>query len=159
MALLMGTGERRPRRAARAAALGVLLLLGRLGSPAIGGEARIVVIVHPERETSTTPAELRRIWLRQRRLWDDGSAIVPVSREPGAETRARFELEVLHRSPEWLARYWGERYFEGVLPPITFVSDEAVRRYVAAHRDAIGYVAAAAADGSVRIVWTSTAVP
>lgn len=159
MALLTGAGKRRPGRAVRAAALGLLLLLGRPASPASGGPGGIVVIVHPERAIATSPADLRRIWLRQRRLWDDGEAIVPVGREPGAETRARFELEVLHRSPGWLARYWDERYFEGILPPITFVSDEAVRRYVAAHRDAIGYVAASAADSSVRIVWTTVARP
>jgi hypothetical protein len=39
-----------------------------------------------------------------------------------------------------------------VLPPATFASAEAVRRFVAAEPNAIGYVAANAVDDSVRVV-------
>ena len=43
-------------------------------------------------------------------------------------------------------------YFNGVLPPATLASDEAVRRFVADEPRAIGYVRREAVDDSVRVV-------
>ncbi|MBI5087609.1 MAG: hypothetical protein HZB15_01705 [Actinobacteria bacterium] len=59
------------------------------------------------------------------------SAAVPV--------RGTFTRRVLHMDRARLQAYWNEQYFHGVFPPAVLSSAVAVRRYVAADRNAIGY--------------------
>jgi ABC-type phosphate transport system substrate-binding protein len=133
---------------ARAAALIALLLA--LAAPALAEE--LVVIVHPAREASLDLDEIAQIYLRQRRRWPGGEPIVPVNRESDSPVREWFSQAVLAQSPQRLALYWNQQYFHGVLPPATFASDEAVRRFVAGEKRAIGYIRASALDASVRVV-------
>jgi len=133
-----------------AAPLGFALVLA-LGQPAWA--EGIAVIVHPEREADGLAAEvIAQIYLKQRGFWPEGEAIVPINREAGSAIREGFSRRVLGRRASKLRSYWNRRYFQGVLPPATLASDEAVRRFVAAEPRAIGYVSASAVDGSVRVV-------
>jgi len=95
---------------------------------------------------------VRRIYLRQRRFWDDREPVLPVNREYGSDTRKEFERIVFADLRVPLSRYWNEQYFLGVLPPATLVSDAAVRQYVAARPNAIGYIDARNVDDSVRVL-------
>jgi hypothetical protein len=126
-----------------------------LGSVAASGEPQppsVVVIVHPSRSGAVTREEVRTIYLRQRRFWEDGNPILPVNREYGCEVRKIFEDNLFKDLKVPLSRYWNEQYFLGVLPPATLASDSAVRQYVAARPDAIGYIDARNLDDSVRVV-------
>jgi len=121
-----------------------------LAAPAGGGE--LVVIVHPERQVRLSRSELAQIYLKKRRFWDDGEAIVPVNRDSGSAARARFVRIVFGENARQLEVYWNRQYFGGVRPPATLASDEAVRRFVANERLAIGYVDGGVVDTSVRVV-------
>ncbi len=132
------------------AALGGLLVALALASPARAEE--LVVIVHPERSEALALDDVAQIYLKQRRFWASGERIVPVNRESESSARAAFARAVFDRSPRQLAVYWNRQYFLGVLPPATLASDEAVKRFVAREKLAIGYVHPSAADGSVRVV-------
>jgi hypothetical protein len=124
-----------------------------LVAPAARASAEpIVVIAHPQREARLDLDALAQIYLRQRRHWPGGDPIVPVNHTAGSPVRAGFDRAVLQRTPEQLAVYWNRQYFLGVLPPGTLASDEAVKRFVAHERRAIGYVRASALDDSVRVV-------
>ena len=136
-------------RAATGATLAAMLLLA-CTAPAASDE--LAVIVHPMREAVLDAGDLAQIYLKQRRRWPDGAAIVPVNREPASAERVQFARTVLGQSPEQLAVYWNRRYFHGVQPPATLASDEAVKRFVASEPRAIGYVRASALDASVRAV-------
>ena len=48
--------------------------------------------------------------------------------------------------------YWNQEYFQGVFPPATLSSSNAMKRYVAADRNAIGYVWLTEVDEAVRVV-------
>ena len=128
----------------------LVMLVGMLLAEASPAEEHqeLVVITHPSRAIAIDADDVRRIFLRQRRFWPDGAAIVPVNQEDGV-LRELFDRVVLQSEPARLGTYWDRRYFEGVFPPITLASDEAVRRYVAAKPNAIGYVDARAVDESV----------
>jgi ABC-type phosphate transport system substrate-binding protein len=128
------------------------LLLFFLTGTARAAEPETVVIVHPSRTDRVTLEELKRIYLRQRRFWDDREPVLPVNREYGSDTRKEFERIVFGELPMPLSRYWNEQYFLGVLPPATLASDSAVRQYVAARRNAIGYIDARNLDDSVRVL-------
>jgi len=111
----------------------------------------ILVIVHPERSERIDADDIAQIYLKQRRHWRDGKTIVPLNREPESELRAAFARAVIALSPQQLSVHWNRQYFLGVLPPATLASDEAVKRFVARERRAIGYVRASALDDSVRV--------
>jgi ABC-type phosphate transport system substrate-binding protein len=131
------------------------LLLGVLAAAAVAGPAAagdLVVIVHADRNQTLTEAEVAQIFLRQRRFWEDGEAIVPVNRDSGSEAREVFALRIFGESTRRLEIYWNRQYFQGVLPPATLASDEAVKRFVATERRAIGYIAADRVDATVRAV-------
>ena len=123
-----------------------------LTTPSVGAEPNeLAVIVHPTRAPPLDAIELRRIYLKQRRFWPDGSAIVPINREDGP-LRSAFD-RLLDDEPARLGAYWNRRYFEGVFPPITLASDEAIRRYVASRPNAIGYIDARTVDASVAVAF------
>jgi ABC-type phosphate transport system substrate-binding protein len=131
-------------------ALGLALLAGI--AAADEPPPQVVMIVHPSRTGAVTRAEVQRIYLKQHRFWEDGQAILPVNREYGSDVRKTFERIVFTDWKIPLSRYWNEQYFLGVLPPATLASDSAVRQYVAARPDAIGYIDARNLDDSVRVV-------
>lgn len=135
----------------------VLLLL--LAAPSAAEDlVELAVIVHPSRAVTVDVDDLRRIYLKQRRFWPDGSPIVPINREDGPLRRILDQL-VGGPEPARLAAYWDRRYFEGIFPPITLASDEAVRRYVASRPNAIGYVDARVVDASVHVALRLPARP
>jgi len=104
-------------------------------------DTRVKVIVHPSRATHLTKDEVRAIYLKQKRFWDDGQPIIPINLEAGSDARESFSQSVFGQGSRRLAAFWNQRYFEeGGFPPATLASQEAVIRFVAANRNAIGYV-------------------
>lgn len=128
----------------------VLLLVCTLADVARAGD--LVVIAHPNREVRLTAAEVARIFLRKRRFWSDGKAIVPVNRESGSGARDTFVRLLFGEDARALVVYWNRQYFRGVLPPATLASDEAVKRFVATESRAIGYIAPDLLDDTVHVV-------
>lgn len=109
------------------------------------------IIVHPSRQVELDLSDVALIFLKQRRFWKDGSAIVPVNRSAGSEARESFAKAVFGSEVIGHAAYWNRQYFRGVLPPISLASDEAVLRYVASEPRSIGYTPARLVDESVRV--------
>jgi ABC-type phosphate transport system substrate-binding protein len=127
-------------------------LLATALTAAASAAADLAVIVHAERQVQLTSAEVAQIYLKRRRFWDDGGAIVPVNRDSGSRERVEFVRRVFGEEARALEVYWNRQYFQGVLPPATLASDEAVKRFVARERLAIGYIAPELVDASVRVV-------
>ncbi len=96
--------------------------------------------------------DLTNIYLKRRRFWDDGTPIVPLNREAGSTARETFSRRVLGGPSATFVGYWNDQYFHGVFPPATLSSSDAVKRYVAADRNAIGYVWSDELDDSVRVL-------
>jgi len=117
---------------------------------AVAGD--LVVIVHADREERLGRTEIAQIYLKKRRFWGDGEGIVPVNRNSGSEARELFVHRIFGDQARQLGRYWNRQYFQGVLPPATLASDEAVKRFVASEPRAIGYIDADLVDDSVRVV-------
>lgn len=130
-----------------------LLVVSLLAVPAIAEESRgVVVIVHPARQAELSEEAIAQIYLRRMRFWSDGDPVVPLNLPTATSLRERFSRRVLRQNDARLSDYWNRQYFYGVLPPATLASTEAVRRYVAADPNAIGYVPASEVDESVRVV-------
>jgi ABC-type phosphate transport system substrate-binding protein len=131
----------------------LLVLVTLIAAPAGADEpGHIAVIVHPSRKVELSLDTLGQVYLRRKRFWDDGSAIVPLNLAAGSAIRETFARSVLRQSEARLAEYWNRQYFYGILPPATLASTQAIVRYVAAEPNAIGYVPAADVDGTVQVV-------
>lgn len=140
------------RRAFRVArALGLLVVVS-AASAALGQE--LAVVVRVDRKVDLTLQEIAQIYLKKRRFWEDGNAIVPINRDAGSSPRELFQRLVFGTDTRRLSVYWNREYFRGVLPPATLASDEAVRRFVANEPRAIGYLPPDAVDDTVRVVLT-----
>ena len=137
---------------ARAIVAAVALLLSLAPSAVAEDRPAIAVIVHPSRTDAFSLELLGHIYLRRKRFWDDGTPIVPLNLSAEAPLRAAFTERVLRQSDARLADYWNRQYFYGVTPPATLASTAAMRRYVAADPNAVGYVPASEVDDSVRVV-------
>jgi ABC-type phosphate transport system substrate-binding protein len=116
-------------------------------------DARVKLITHPSRAAQLSESEVRAIYLKQKRFWDDGDAIIPINREAGSEPRELFSRKLFGQDSRRLAAYWNQRYFEaGEFPPATLASEEAVMRFVAGNENAIGYVTMDDVASSVAVV-------
>ena len=137
-----------PRRLFAAVVLVAVLASLTVAEP-LGG---IAVIVHPSRRVELTVDLLGQIYLKRKRFWEDGTAIVPLNLAAGTDLRHAFGERVLHQTEARLAEYWNRQYFYGTLPPVTLGSTQAIVRYVAADPNAIGYVPTREVDSTVRVV-------
>jgi len=130
--------------------LGAILVLA--GTLAPSPPPALVLIVNPSRGDQLTIVDASAIYLKKRRFWPDGQAIVPLNLPAETAAREEFSQRVLGRGSDRLSAYWDQQYFQGVFPPVTLSSSAAVKRYVASDRNAVGYIGAREVDGSVRVV-------
>ncbi len=111
----------------------------------------IVNIANPVKALSD--AELRRIFLKQSRMWPHGEPMVPVDWDSTHYLRSVFSKDVLNRSVREMAEYWVQQSMtQGLNPPSTQRSARAIRRFVASVPGAISYVPPSEVDETVRVV-------
>lgn len=122
---------------------------------AVGSEEVLAVIVPQGFVDKTISAqELGLIFKRKKLFWDDGSRIQPVNLPSDDPLRRQFSLRVMKTLPESQSQYWNSMYYHGVFPPHVVGSSEAMLRYVAETRGAIGYVEACRTDSRVKpLLW------
>jgi len=101
-----------------------------------------------------SPNSLKLIYLRKQLYWPNGKRIFPVNLYTEHSIRSQFSQSVLGSLPKQQIDYWNGLYFNGIQPPHSVNSEEAVLRYIAQTPYAIGYVDACLVDSRVRpILW------
>lgn len=113
-----------------------------------------VVIVNTANPVKTlTTAELRRIFMKQSRMWPHGEQAVPVDWDSTHYMRAVFSKQALNRSVREMAEYWVQQSMtQGLPPPSTQRSARSVLRFVASVPGAISYVPPSEVNNTVRVV-------
>lgn len=107
-------------------------------------------------ELNLAPNQLSLIYWRKQLYWPKGLRIKPVNLSTDHPLRLQFSQTVLGSAPKTQIDYWNGQYFNGVLPPHSVNSEEAVLRYVTQTKGAIGYVDACNIDERVRtVLWIS----
>jgi ABC-type phosphate transport system substrate-binding protein len=132
------------------AALIVLMWTG----PASTEIIPFVVIVNKANPVATlSMTELRRIFMKQSRMWPHGEPMVPVDWDSTHYLRAVFSKDVLDRSVREMQEYWVQQSMtQGLTPPSTQRSARAVLRFVAGVPGAISYVPPSEVDETVRVL-------
>ena len=113
-----------------------------------------VIIVNKANPVKTLPiVELRRIFMKQSRMWPHAEPMVPVDWDSTTEMREVFSKQVLNRSVREMQEYWIKQSMtQGIAPPSTQRSARSVLRFVASVPGAISYVAPVDLDGTVNVV-------
>jgi ABC-type phosphate transport system substrate-binding protein len=119
----------------------------------VRAQERLAVIVSVDRTVDLSLDEIAQIFLKKRRFWHAGESIVPVNRNATSTAREVFTRVIFHKEARFLQTYWNRQYYDGILPPVTLASDEAVKRFVAQEPNAIGYIDEDLVDTSVRVVF------
>ena len=143
----------------------ISLLLSGLPLAFAESNAPVIAIVVNSDELAVATNELNLIYWRKQLYWPKGQRIKPVNLRPEHPLRQQFSQIILGSPPKKQIDYWNGQYFNGILPPYSVNSEEAVLRYVAQTSGAIGYVDACHVDSRVKaIMWIaheqiSTAAP
>jgi ABC-type phosphate transport system substrate-binding protein len=113
-----------------------------------------VIVVNKANPVKALPvAELRRMFMKQSRMWPHAETVVPVDWDATSEIRQEFSRQVLSRSVREMAEFWVQQSMtQGLGPPSTQKSARAVLRFVASVPGAISYVPPADLDDSVNVV-------
>jgi ABC-type phosphate transport system substrate-binding protein len=131
---------------------GLLVLLW-TDSPSTLPQA-FVIIVNRANPVKTLPiVELRRIFMKQSRMWPHAEPMVPVDWDSTTSIREAFSRQIFSRSVREMQEYWIKLSMtQGITPPSTQRSARAVLRFVASVPGAISYVAPADVDDTVNVI-------
>ena len=117
----------------------------------------IAVIVNRKENLAVlkfTSSQLQLIYWRKRLYWPLGRRIKPVNLHSDHPIRLKFSQIVLGSSPMKQIDYWNGLYFNGLSPPYSVNSEEAVLRYVSQTDGAIGYIGTCNIDVRVKpLAW------
>lgn len=118
--------------------------------------AQVAVIVHPGTTISGAKADqIADVFLGKTDAVGGASNLSAVDQTEGSPTRDAFYKAAAGRDAAQLKAYWARLTFTGkAKPPQALASDAEVKKHVASKPGAIGYISAAAADSSVKVVLT-----
>ena len=102
--------------------------------------------------TTLPVVELRRIFMKQTRMWPHAESVVPVDWDATSPMREAFSRQVLGRSVREMGDFWVQQSVtQGLTPPSTQKSTRAILRFVASVPGAIAYVPAGEVDDTVKV--------
>ncbi len=138
----------------RFAAAGVLLFVWMWSASVQAQAPAFVIIVNKANPVKAlTLVELRRIFMKQSRMWPHAEAMVPVDWDSTAPIREAFCRQVMNRSVREMAEYYVQQSMtQGVTPPSTQKSARAILRFVASVPGAISYVPSSDVDDTVSVI-------
>lgn len=120
----------------------------------IAATADVALIVNPANSVSEISIdEAKRLYLGKTGNYPDGSTAEVIDQAAGESSRAVFYKKVVGKSESQAKAYWSKQIFTGKgTPPEEVNGDDAVKAKVASTPSAVGYIDAAAVDGSVKQV-------
>jgi ABC-type phosphate transport system substrate-binding protein len=130
------------------------LLLLVLWAGSVPAHAALAIIVHPNNNLSGISAdEAADIYLAKAGVFANGKRAIPVDQISTSPARKKFYSAVIKKDDSTLKVYWSKLLFTGKAnPPREIGDDAAVKSWVAANPDAIGYVDGKFVDSSVKVL-------
>jgi ABC-type phosphate transport system substrate-binding protein len=142
-----------------------MININRIGSVIIGfslsfGSAEVVAEVVAVVSAKNPVASLSKnqvvdIFLGKTNRFPDGSQAVTIDQDEGSAAREEFYLKFADKSPAQIKAFWSKIIFTGRGQPPQEVSNDAeVKKFIAKHPDAIGYIDQKLVDESVKVILT-----
>lgn len=121
-----------------------------LSTPAF---AEVVVIVNPANTAEISKADISRLFLGKKSKYSDNSKATPIYLAQGHAARDEFNKKALGKSSSQIKAYWSKLIFTGKgTPPDALGNIADVIAKVSSDPEAIAYIDAASANGSVKVV-------
>jgi ABC-type phosphate transport system substrate-binding protein len=130
--------------------------------PPAGSEQNLAIVVHHSNPTENlSMAELRKIFLGERRHWPNGRRITLVMMEPGQPERAAVLGLIYQMSENDFNNHFLHGLFTGevFVSPKTLATPLGVRKFIFNVPGAIGYVRASDVDESVKVIRIDERLP
>lgn len=125
-------------------------LFGLLSTVAV---AELAVIVNPGNGDTLTKDDISSLYLAKNKSFPNGKNAIPLDRPEGSPLRVEFITKVVGKDEAQMKAYWSRLIFTGKgVPPKIVDSDEEVKEMVARNIDAIGFIDAATADDTVKVI-------
>jgi ABC-type phosphate transport system substrate-binding protein len=127
-----------------------------LGLGSAGASAEVVAVVAAKNPVSTlSKNQVADIFMGKMIRYPNGSEVVPVDQVESSAAREEFYLKFSGMSPAQIKMYWSKIIFTGRGQPPPEVSNGVeVKKFIAKHPDAIGYIEQKLVDDSVKVVIT-----
>jgi len=116
----------------------------------------LVITGHDTPFKNFSSKRVKNIFLRITLLNEVGGSWIPLNLNADDPIRLAFSRTLFNLPPEALEPYWNEQYFQGIAPPYVVASEEAMLRFVAGTRGAIGYILPCHLDERVKVVFKIT---
>lgn len=112
--------------------------------------AEVVVIVNPANGSSLDASTLKRIFLGKTDSFPGGSKLLLGELDKGAERKSLADF--VGKSESKLKAHWSKLVFTGkAQAPKKFQSGDELKKWVAANKNAIGFVDSSIVDDSVKV--------
>lgn len=112
----------------------------------------VVVVNKKSSIESLSSKEIRDIYLMKR--YHIGSQkVLPVNAASSVSLRLFFEESVLEMNREKLNAFWVKKHFQGIKPPLTQSSLEAMKLFIKNVDEAIGYLPKEMVDSDMRTIY------
>jgi ABC-type phosphate transport system substrate-binding protein len=134
--------------------IGLILAGLALSLPANGAVADVVVVVSARNHhVNLTRNQVVDIFLGRLHHFPNDGTVTPVDQAEGSPSRDEFYLKYSGQSPAQIKAYWSKLIFTGRgRPPPEAVNGTEVKKFIARHPNAIGYIQANLVDDSVKVV-------
>jgi ABC-type phosphate transport system substrate-binding protein len=136
--------------------IGSIIIWLSLSFGSAGASAEVVAVVAASNPVSTlSRREIADIFLGRMIRFPDGREVVPVDQVENSAARDAFYLKFADKSPAQIKAFWSRIIFTGRgQPPPEVANGIEVKKFIAKHPDAIGYIEQKLVDGSVKVVLT-----
>jgi len=113
----------------------------------------VAVIVHPSNANALSQSDITRIFLGKKKSFPDGADAIPVDQQEGSAARSAFVSTMLKKNEQQIKAYWAQLLFTGKgTPPKEVGAGSDVKKLISENPALIGYIDAADADDSVKVV-------
>ncbi len=128
--------------------------------PGYGGEIAIIVNKANAIE-DVSFRELDMILKMEKKFWKDGSQIYLVMQEFRSPEKEVILKTVYKMDDQELKKFWLAKIYQGAIPsfPKIIASNQSVKAFVQQVPNAVGYIDAAYADGSVKVLKVDGKLP
>ena len=131
----------------------IISTLALLAAAGLSHAGDVVVIVNKANDNAVDKALIAKIYTGESKVWANGGTISAIDLTDDNPGRASFANDFVGKSPAALKSLWTQNVFTGkAVPPKSMSTDEDVKKAVAANKGAIGYIKAASADDTVKVV-------
>jgi len=127
-----------------------------LGFGSAGASAEVVAVVSAKNPVSTlTKSEIADMFLGKMTRFPDGRQVLPIDQVENSSEREEFYLKFAGKAPAQIKAHWSKIIFTGRgQPPPEVSNDVEVKKFIAKHPDAIGYIEQKWVDDSVKVIRT-----